>query len=133
MQSHLPDYTQGTLYIPNLQSPRVPSWPPTSSNTLALHPCYIFLQVLDGLLREQLLDLLVRLEEVERRLHEAVEQEGEVDQQREAEDLQPLERLPAEPQRHDPDEERPARVDGRPRRGADGARDGEAEEVETAA
>lgn len=86
--------------------------------------------MLDRLLGQQLLDLLMGLEELERGLHDAVEQEGEVDEKSEADDLQPLERLPAEAQRDNPDEERSARVDGRSRRGADGARDGEAEEVE---
>lgn len=86
--------------------------------------------MLDRLLRQQLLELLLRLEEVEGRLDDAVEEEGEVDEQREAGDLQPLERLPPEAQRHDPDEQRPARVDGRPRRRADVARHREAEEVE---
>jgi hypothetical protein len=47
--------------------------------------------------------------------------------------LQPLERLPAETQRHEPDEKRAARVDCGARRGGDLTRDGEAEEVETAA
>ena len=88
--------------------------------------------MLDGLLGKQLLYVGARLEESEGRLDDAVEEEGEVDEQREAADLQPLERLPAEAQRDDPDEQRPARVDGRARRGADVARDREAEEVEAA-
>ena len=88
--------------------------------------------MLDGLLGQQLLDLL-DAEEGEGRLDDAVEQEGEVDKQHEAGDLQPLERLPAEAERDDPDEEGAARVDGGARRGADAARDGQAEEVEAAA
>lgn len=81
------------------------------------------------LLRQQLLDLL-HTQKLERRLHEAVEQESEIHQHGKADDLQPLERLPTEAERDDPDEERAARVDSRARGGADGAGDGEAEEVE---
>ena len=88
--------------------------------------------MLDRLLGQQLLDLL-DAEEGKGRLDDAVEQEGEVDEQHEAGDLQPLERLPAEAERDDPDEEGAARVDGGARRGADAARDGQAEEVEAAA
>lgn len=73
--------------------------------------------MLDRLLRQQLLDRLPRLEELERRLYQAVEQEGKVHQQGKSDYLQPLERLPAESERDDPDEQRTARVDGGPRRG----------------
>lgn len=90
------------------------------------------LDVLHWLLGQQLLDLLLGPQELKGRLDDAVEEEGEVDEQGEADDLQPLERLPAEAERDDPDEERPARVDGRAGGGADAARDGEAEEVEAA-
>lgn len=69
----------------------------------------------------------------QRRPHNIIEQERAVNQQREAKDLQPFERLPPQRQRHQPDEQRAARVDGRARRGADGARYGEAEEIEAAA
>lgn len=85
--------------------------------------------MLDGLLGEQLLDLL-DAEELQGRLDDAVEQEGEVDQEHEAHHLQPLEGLPAETKGHEPDEQGPARVDGRARGGADGAGDRDAEEVE---
>lgn len=49
----------------------------------------------------------------ERRLDDAIEQEGAINQQCEAYDLKPLKGLPAQPERHDPDEERTASVDGR--------------------
>ena len=78
--------------------------------------------MLDRLLGEELLDFLAGAQEVEGRPDDAVEQEGEVDEQGEAGDLQPLEGLPAEPQRHDPDEQGPAGIDGRPRRRAHAAR-----------
>lgn len=47
----------------------------------------------------------------ERRLNDAIEQEGAINQQCEAHNLKPLECLPAKPKRHDPDEERTASVD----------------------
>jgi hypothetical protein len=89
------------------------------------------LVMLNRLLREQLLDLL-DAEELKRRLDDAVEQEGEVDEECKPGNLQPLECLPAQAERDDPDEQGAARVDGRPRGSADAARDGEAEEVEAA-
>ncbi len=88
--------------------------------------------MLDRLFREQLLNLL-DAQALERGLDDAVEEESEVDEQGEAEDLQPLESLPAEAERDDPDEEGAAGVDGGARGGGDAARDGEAEEVEAAA
>lgn len=81
------------------------------------------------LLRQQLLHL-ADAEEFERRLDDAVEQESKVDEQAEADDLEPLERLPAEAERDDPDEERAARVDGGAGGGAHAAGYGETEEVE---
>lgn len=54
----------------------------------------ILLVVLDRLLREQLLNLAARTQYREGRLHDAVEEESEVDQQREARNLQPLKGLP---------------------------------------
>lgn len=65
------------------------------------------------------------------RVDDLVEQRSAPDQQRETDDLQPLEGLPAETQRDEPDEERAAGVDCAAGGGADLARDGEAEEVET--
>lgn len=88
--------------------------------------------MLYGLFREELPDLLARLEKLERRLHDAVEEEGEVHQEGKAGDLQPLERLPLKTQRDDPNEEGPARVDGGSGRCADAPRHGQAEEVEAA-
>ena len=88
------------------------------------------LVMLDRLLGQQLLHGFPRLEELKRRLDEPVEEERKVHQQGKAEHLQPPEPLPAEAERHDPDEERPARVDGRPRRGAHAPGDGESKEVE---
>lgn len=89
--------------------------------------------MLDRLLGEQLLDLIDGLEELEGRLDDAVEQEGKVHQQREAEDLEPLERLPTQAEGHDPDEKGPASVDSRARCSADLLGDVEAEEVESTA
>lgn len=89
--------------------------------------------MLNRLLGQKLLRVLFRLQPPKRRVHDAVEQEGEVDEQCEAHDLQPLERLPPKPQRDDPDEECAARVDCGARRRTDGAGYGEAEEVEAAA
>lgn len=87
--------------------------------------------MLDRFFGEQLLDLLPGAQELERGLDDAVEEEGEVDEEREAGDLQPLEGLPAEAERDHPDEEGAAAVDGGARGGADAAGDGEPEEVET--
>lgn len=101
-----------------------------SKPTLASVWRRLYSQVLDWLLGEELLDLVLGPEERERRLDEAVEQEGEVDEEHEPHDLEPLERLPAQAQGHDPDEEGAARVDGGARGGAHGAGDGEAKEVE---
>ena len=53
------------------------------------------------------------------RVDDLVEQRSAPDQQRETDDLQPLEGLPAETQRDEPDEERAAGVDCAARRGAD--------------
>ena len=61
-----------------------------------------------------------------------VEQRSSPDQQRETDDLQPLEGLPAQAQRDEPDEERAAGVDCAAGGGADLTGDGEPEEVETA-
>ena len=52
-------------------------------------------------------------------LHEFIEYRGPVDQKSKAEDLKPLESLPAKTQTYDPDEERAARVDGAARGGTD--------------
>jgi hypothetical protein len=87
--------------------------------------------MLNRLFRQELLHLS-HAEELERRLNDAVEEEGEVHQESETDNLQPLERLPAEAERDHPDEQGTAGVDGGARRGADAAGDGEAEEVEAA-
>ena len=63
------------------------------------------------LLRQQLLHLS-NAEELEGGLDDAVEEESEVDEQREADHLEPLEGFPAETERDHPDEERAACVDG---------------------
>lgn len=84
------------------------------------------------LLRQQLLDVLFGLEKLKRRRDNTVEEESEVNQQDKAQNLQPLERLPAKAERHNPNKERAAGVDGRAGRGADGARDRKPEEVEAA-
>lgn len=90
------------------------------------------LQMLNGLLGQQLLRLFLDAQKLEGRLDDAVEQKGGIHQQGEADNLQPLERLPSEAERHNPDEERPARVNGGARGGTDGAGNGEPKEVEAA-
>lgn len=60
-------------------------------------------QMLHRLFGKQFLDLINGLKEGERRLDDAVEQEGEVHQQYKPGNLQPLERLPAQAERHNPD------------------------------
>ena len=85
--------------------------------------------MLNRLLRQQLLHL-PDAEELEGGLDDAVEQESKVDQQDEADNLQPLKCFPAQAERDHPDEERAARVDGGARGGAHAAGYGETEEVE---
>jgi hypothetical protein len=70
---------------------------------------------------------------LDRRPDQIVEQERAVYQQRESENLQPLECLPAQAKRHHPDEQRAAGVDSRARSCRDGARDRETKEVEATA
>ena len=67
-----------------------------------------------------------------RRVDDLVEQSSSPNEQRETDDLQPLEGLPAQSQRDEPDEERAAGVDCAAGGGADLTGDGEPEEVETA-
>jgi hypothetical protein len=87
--------------------------------------------MLNRLLRQQLLDLVgVNSKELEGGLHDAVEEESEVDQKNKAEDLEPLERLPPEAEGDDPDEQRAAGVNRGARCGADCPGHREAEEVE---
>lgn len=62
----------------------------------------------------------------------AIEQERPVDEQREADNLQPFEGFPPETEGDDPDEEGTAGVDGGAGGRGDGARDGQAEEIEPA-
>lgn len=87
--------------------------------------------MLNRLLRQQLLHL-ADAEELKRRLDDAVEEEGKVNEQTKADDLQPLECLPAETERDHPDEKRAARVDGGAGGGAHRAGYGEAKEIEAA-
>lgn len=86
----------------------------------------------NGLLREKLLDFAARTQELERRLHNAVEQESEIYEQRKACYLQPLESLPAKAERDNPDEKGPACVDGGARGGTDATCNRKPEEVEAA-
>jgi len=92
------------------------------------------LNMLNRLLRQQLLPPLPVSPHasLQRRPHDIIEQKSPVDKQGEAEDLQRLERLPAQSEGDDPDEEGAAGVDCGAGGGADGARYGEAEEIETA-
>lgn len=71
------------------------------------------LVVLDWLLRKKFLDFF-NLEELKWRLDDAVEQEGEVDEKGKTNNLEPLERLPPEAKRDNPNEQGTASVDGRP-------------------
>lgn len=64
---------------------------------------------------------------------QVVEQERAVYQQCETEHLEPLERLPSQTERHDPDEECTAGIDRRARCSRDSARDGQTKEVEATA
>ena len=87
-----------------LSLPGFCAWTTSSSQKqFCFLTCPSTLVVLDRILGQQLLDL-VHLEKLKRRLHDAVEQKGEVDEQHETDNLQPLERLPAEAERDDPDE-----------------------------
>lgn len=88
--------------------------------------------MLNGLLRQQFLHILFGLEEFKGRGNDAVEEEGEVHQQDESDNLKPLERLPAEAERDNPNKECTAGVDGRARSSADRACDRKAKEVEAA-
>lgn len=88
--------------------------------------------MLNWILRQQHLRLPLDTR-LERRPNQIVEQERAVHQQRKASHLQPLERLPAQAQRHHPDEQRAAGIDRRTRGSRDGARDRQAEEVEATA
>lgn len=67
---------------------------------------------------------------LERRPDKVVEEEGSVDEQRESENLEPLECLPSKTQRDNPDEQCSASVDGGTRSCGNGARHAETEEVE---
>jgi hypothetical protein len=66
---------------------------------------------------------------LERRHDQVIEQECAVHQQRKSSDLQPLERLPAKTERHDPNEQCATGIDRGARCRRHGARDREPEEV----
>lgn len=88
------------------------------------------LAVLDRLLRKKLFDLLLHPQAFKRGLDDAVEQKGEVNKQSESNNLEPLERLPSQAKRDDPNEQGPASVDSRPRGGTDAPGDRETKKVE---
>lgn len=67
--------------------------------------------MLNRLLRQQLVNLLVHTKCLERRLDNAIEEEGKVDQKGETDNLEPLERLPAQTEGDDPDEQCSTSVD----------------------
>src|SRR6478735_9024631 len=91
----------------------------------------LHLTVLNGLLRQELLDLFIwDSEELQRRLNDTVAQEGEVNKQGETDNLEPLESLPAQAKGDHPDEQGSASVDGRSRSSADASCNGQAKEVE---
>lgn len=75
--------------------------------------CHVCLEVLDWLLGEQDLALAMasRQTSLERRPDDIVEQKSAVNEQGEADDLEPLERLPAEAKRDQPDKEGTGGVD----------------------
>lgn len=87
--------------------------------------------MLNRLLWEELLNLLLSPEEFKRRLDNAIEQEGEINQQNKPDDLQPLERFPAQTEGDDPDEEGPAGIDSRAGGSTHCPSDGETKKVET--
>ena len=89
--------------------------------------------VLNGILGEELLEFSRGAQKLKGRLDDAVEHKGGVHEEAETYNLQPLEGLPAKTQRHDPDEQGSAGVDGGARRGAHGAGDGQTKEVEATA
>ena len=85
----------------------------------------LHLTVLNGLLGQELLDLFIwDSEELQRRLNDTVEQEGEVNKQGETDNLEPLESLPAQAKGDDPDEQGSASVNGRSRSSTDASCDG---------
>lgn len=72
----------------------------------------------------------MRAERLERRLDNAVEYKRGIHEHGETHNLEPLERLPAQAERNDPDKECPAGIDSRARGSTDIAGDGKTEEVE---
>jgi hypothetical protein len=86
--------------------------------------------MLNWLLRQKLWRLFTGSKELKGWLHQTVEEKGRIDEKYEANHLKPLERLPAQPQRDEPDEKCPACVDGRSRGRTDASRHRQAEEVE---
>lgn len=89
------------------------------------------LTVLNRFLGQELLDLFIwDSEELQGRLNDTVEQEGEVNKQGEADNLEPLERLPTQAKGDDPDEKGSASVNGRSRSSTDAPCNGQAKEVE---
>ena len=111
-----------------LNHKRTPCWTPNATSSLCTTaPSHSV--VLDGVLREQRLRLPLHAC-LQRRPDQVVEQERSVHQERKAQHLKPLERLPTKAQREDPDEERAAGVDGGARCGGDGASHRQTEEVE---
>lgn len=90
--------------------------------------------MLDRLLRKQDLAFSsVRRETgLERGANDIIEEEGAVNEETEASDLEPFERFPAQAQWDEPDEQRTAGIDCAARGSGDGAGDGETEEIETA-
>jgi hypothetical protein len=89
------------------------------------------LVVLNGILGQQIILL-----PFDTRLHwwlnKIVEQKGSINQQRKSKNLKPLECLPTQAQRDNPDKEGTARVDRGTRGRGDGSSHGETEEVEAA-
>lgn len=87
------------------------------------------LQVLDRILGQEGLGLPLNAA-LQRRPNQVVEHKRAIHKQCETQHLEPLESLPAKPERHDPDEQSTAGVDSGSRCRGDGARDAKTEEVE---
>jgi hypothetical protein len=98
---------------------------------MIINPPSFLMMAFDGLLRQQLLNLFVCLQALHWRLYEAVEEESRVHEESETNNLQPLEALPAQPQRDDPDEEGSASVNCRSSRSTNVASDRETKEIES--
>lgn len=136
-----PDTYPNALYAP-LGSPKHPNRRSRNglahSGTRVMHTDVSHLHMFNRTFWEQLVQasppplLLLPLQiGLERRTDDVVEEEGAVNKHDKTEHLQPLESLPSEAERDDPNEKGAARVDGCTRRSRDSARNGKTKEVES--